>query len=109
MSKLVTLNEDIFENEVENSELPVLVEFGASWCGPCNRQLPILESLAKSYVDQLKVVKVDIDDCPQLCEKFSVKSVPTLMIFKQGNVVHSGTGLTTLQDLKAFYLSKVGI
>ena len=109
MSKIVTITEDNFSVEVEKSPVPVLLEFGASWCGPCHRQLPILESLAETYESQLKVAKVDIDDCSNLCEQFFVKSVPTLMIFNQGNIIHSGSGLTNLQTLKDAYLSNVGI
>lgn len=109
MSEVIQIDENTFASEIENCQVPVLLEFGASWCGPCARQLPILQSLAKQYSSQLKVAKIDIDDCPELCDRFSIKSVPTLMILNQGNVLHSGSGLTNLQDLKSEYLSKVGI
>lgn len=109
MSEVIAANENNFENEVEKSSLPVLVEFGASWCGPCKRQLPILEDLAKDYSDKLKVVKIDIDDSPELANKFHIRSVPTLMIFDGGNCLHSQAGLAAPATIRSIFLSKVGI
>ena len=109
MSEVISANENNFTSEVENSTLPVLVEFGASWCGPCKRQLPILEGIAKEYSDKLKVVKIDIDDSPDVASKFHIRSVPTLMIFEGGNCVHLQAGLASAADIKSIFLSKVGI
>lgn len=109
MSKVTNVDESTFTEQVEQSTVPVLVEFGASWCGPCRRQLPILESVAETYQNQLKVVKIDVDDAPQLSSNFSIKSVPTLMIFNHGQVLHSASGLANLDVVKSVFLSKVGI
>lgn len=109
MSKVISANDLSFKNEVEEASLPVLVEFGASWCGPCKRQLPILESLSEEYADKLKVVKVDIDDSPDTSNKFHIRSVPTLMIFSAGTMLHSQPGLAAPDAIKKTFLSKVGI
>lgn len=100
MSKLMTFDDSNFETEVLKSTLPVLVEFGATWCGPCKRQLPILEELAKSLVGVAKVGKVDIDDSAAIASRYQIMSVPTLLVVKEGQVVSSKTGLTSLNDLK---------
>lgn len=109
MSKLISVNDLSFKDEVEDASLPVLVEFGAAWCGPCTRQLPILESLSEEYADKLKVVKVDIDDSPDISAKFHIRSVPTLMIFSGGDMLHSQPGLASPDAIKKTFLSKVGI
>ena len=91
-----------FDVNVLQSTLPVLVEFGASWCGPCVRQLPILEKFAQNNIDKINVVKIDIDESPLCSGKFRIKSVPTLMLFVNGKNINMKTGLTTLTDLNTF-------
>lgn len=100
MSKLNQVNDKNFETEVVAAELPVLVEFGASWCGPCTRQLPILETFAEQNVDTVKVVQVDIDETTGITNKLGIKSVPTLVVFRSGVVVATKVGLTSLTDLE---------
>ncbi len=108
MSKLVVVDDSSFDSEVLKSSQPVLVEFGASWCGPCKRQLPILEKIATEYDGKIKVVKIDIDDAPEFSNKFGVKSVPTLFVFNGGEKIGSESGLTSESDLKSKLLTKVG-
>lgn len=84
MSKLTEINQDNFEEEVSQANLPVLVDFGAVWCGPCKMLDPIVEQLAEEWGDRVKVVHVDVDLNPNLAMQFSVMGVPTLMLFKDG-------------------------
>lgn len=109
MTNLVIVDDNNFDSEVIKSNKPVLLEFGASWCGPCKRQLPILEKIASQYTDQLKVVKVDIDEAPNFANKFGIKSVPSLFIFNLGEVVGTKSSLSTESEIKSNLLSKVNL
>ncbi|MFC2161481.1 thioredoxin [Acidobacteriota bacterium] len=75
-----------FEEEVVKSDMPVLVDFWAVWCGPCKIIVPSLENIAKDYKDRLKVAKMNVDECPMTPSKFSVMSIPTLLLFKGGEI-----------------------
>ncbi|MBI2618820.1 MAG: thioredoxin [Ignavibacteriales bacterium] len=90
--KPVTLTDDNFQTEVIKSEKPVLVDFWAEWCGPCRMVAPIVEELAKEYQDTLKVGKVDVDSNQKVSEEFGIRSIPTLLIFKNGKVVDQVIG-----------------
>ena len=83
-NKVVQLNENNFEQEVLKSDYPVLVDFWAPWCGPCQLVSPIIEELAKSYQDKLKVAKLNVDENPQTPAQYGVRGIPTLIIFKNG-------------------------
>ena len=99
---LVRIGEREFEAEVLRAATPVLVDFYADWCGPCQTQTPILESLAANQSDQIKVVKVDVDQDPNLAKRFGVRSIPTLVLFRQGQAIATGTGVhsnTQLNEL----------
>ncbi len=87
MSKTITLNDDNFENEVLNSETPVLVDFWAEWCGPCRALAPAIEEIAEDYGDNLKVGKLNVDENQGATSAFEIRSIPTLLIFKDGAVV----------------------
>ena len=87
MSELIRhVSDDSFEAEVLQAQQPVLVDYWAEWCGPCKMIAPILDDVAKEYAGKLKVVKVNIDDNQQTPAKFGNRGIPTLMIFKNGNV-----------------------
>lgn len=85
------LTKENFEAEVMNSDKPVLVDFWASWCGPCRMVLPIIEELAQELTD-VKVCKVNVDEQEELAARFKVMTIPTLMVFKDGKAVSSSAG-----------------
>ncbi len=91
---VITLSDTNFDQEVTKSESPVLVDFTATWCGPCKQLAPIVEKLADETVGRFKVAKVDIDECPGIARKFGIKSVPTVMVFKGGEKKGQHVGLT---------------
>lgn len=102
MSGLKNVDDTSFEKEVLESEMPVLVDFSASWCGPCKRQLPIMEKFASDNTDKVKVVKVDIDDAPTFSNKFNIRGVPSIVLFHKGQVIDTKVGVTptnVLNDL----------
>ena len=84
MSNIIEVNEINFEDEVINSDMPVLVDFSAVWCGPCKMLEPIIHELSNEWGDSVKVVKLDIDQDPSIPMQFGVMGVPTLMLFKDG-------------------------
>ena len=97
MSALMLTNEN-FDEEVMLSEKPVLVDFFAAWCGPCRMVSPIVEQLSDELED-VKVCKIDVDAQPHLAERFSVSSIPTLMVFKNGKAVRCDVGARSKQDI----------
>lgn len=107
MSELEYVDDSTFEAEVINSVLPVLVDFSANWCGPCQKQLPILEKFASSNLETLKIVKVDIDESPQIASSFGIRSVPSMILFKNGKKLDIKVGLTSLQELEKFVFQKL--
>nr|BCX01904.1 MAG: thioredoxin [Bacteroidota bacterium] len=84
---LVTLTDQNFEQEVLQAEVPVLVDFWAPWCGPCRMIAPIIEELAREYAGRVKVGKLDVDENPQVSMQYNIRSIPTLLLFKNGQVV----------------------
>lgn len=86
MSAVQEVSDQSFENEVINSDTPVLIDFWAPWCAPCRAIAPVVDELAREYDGQLKVVKMNVDDNPLTPSKFGVRSIPNLMIFKNGQV-----------------------
>ena len=96
----MTFTDQNFESEVLKEEkTPVLVDFWATWCGPCQMQGPIIEQLTKEMENKVKVGKLEVDRNPQMAEKLGVKSIPTLMIFKKGEMVWQNVGLQTKDKL----------
>ncbi|MEJ2542702.1 MAG: thioredoxin [Calditrichaceae bacterium] len=87
MASYITLNDNNFESEVINSDKPVLVDFWAEWCAPCRIIAPIVEEIAGEYGEQLKVGKLDVDGNPQVSMNYGIRSIPTLLIFKDGKPV----------------------
>ena len=88
-----------FEQEVLNSDLPVLVDFWAVWCGPCRMIAPIVEELSTEYEGKLKVGKVDVDNNPNVAASFGIRSIPTLLLFKDGKIVEQLVGAVPKQDI----------
>jgi thioredoxin 1 len=95
----MTTNTNTFENDVLKSALPVLVDFFATWCGPCRMLAPVLEQVAKTYEGKAKIMKVDIDESPELANRFGITSVPTLMVFHQGKPVRTAVGMQSPKQL----------
>ncbi len=91
-----------FETEVLKSEVPVLVDFFATWCGPCQRLAPILEQVEPEYEGKINFFKVDIDEEPDLANSYNVRSVPTLILFKGGQPVKVSVGLMPADDVRDF-------
>jgi thioredoxin 1 len=97
--KVQVFNDLNFEQEVLKSSVPVLVDFTATWCGPCKALAPIIDQVASELDGQVKVGKVDVDESPVTAGKFGVRGVPTVMVFKNGERVAQHVGLTTKQKL----------
>ena len=93
MSSISELSDSTFENEVMNSPQPVLIDFWAPWCGPCRMIAPIIEQLAGENGDVVKFFKVNVDESPNTASKYGVSSIPTLMLFKAGQVVDRFVGM----------------
>ena len=86
-SQIVSVSDANFKDEVANSEIPVLIDFWAPWCGPCMTLLPTLQALVPMYEGSLKIVKVNIDECPELAEKFNVLGIPHVLLTRNGEAV----------------------
>ncbi len=99
MNTPVHITEQTFEREVLNAELPVLADFWAAWCAPCRMIAPIVEELARDYEGRLKVAKIDVDENPELANRYAVQSIPTLAVFKEGQVVSRIVGFAPKAEL----------
>ena len=101
MSNVVVVeNKDDFQNEVINTEGPVLVDFWAEWCGPCKQLAPLVEDASEEFKDKIKVCKMDVDANRELALQYNVRSIPSLMIFKNGEMVDSLIGAVSLEELE---------
>ena len=99
---IVHISDESFEEEVLQSERPVLIDYWAEWCGPCKMIAPVLEEFATEFSDRLKVVKLNIDDNPQTPPKYGIRGIPTLMVFKNGQVEATKVGAVSKAQLTAF-------
>ena len=104
---ILTLTDDSFEADVLKSDTPVLVDYWAEWCGPCKMIAPVLEEIAEEYAGKLVVAKLNIDQNEATPPKFSVRGIPTLMIFKNGNVEGTKVGALSKSQLTAFIDSTI--
>ncbi|NKF51256.1 thioredoxin TrxA [Shewanella sp. WXL01] len=105
--KIVTLSDDSFENDVIKSELPVLVDFWAEWCGPCKMIAPILDDVAQEYEGKLTVAKLNVDQNNVSPAKYGVRGIPTLLMFKGGELVATKVGALSKTQLKEFVDAQV--
>ncbi|MCZ6576382.1 MAG: thioredoxin TrxA [Acidiferrobacterales bacterium] len=99
---IVHVTDQSFENEVLKSNDPVLVDYWAEWCGPCKMIAPVLEEIATEYAGKLKVAKLNIDENPDTPPKYGIRGIPTLMLFKDGNVEATKVGAVSKSQLSAF-------
>ncbi|HUT41546.1 MAG TPA: thioredoxin TrxA [Gammaproteobacteria bacterium] len=104
---ILQLTDDTFEQDVIKSSHPVLVDYWAEWCGPCKMIAPILEEIASEYNGRIKVAKLNIDDNPQTPPKYGIRGIPTLMLFKDGNVEATKVGALSKSQLTAFIDSNI--
>ncbi len=102
-SNIVTLTKENFDQEVLKSAKPVLVDFWAEWCGPCKMLAPVLDELAQEYNGRVRIGKLNIDDFQDLAVQFGVKSIPTLLMFQQGQVTDQMVGARSKRDLKTSF------
>lgn len=110
MGNVLEVTDVSFQSEVLSSDRPVLVDFWAPWCGPCRQLSPVIEQLAAENSDSFKVVKIDIDNSPKVASQYRISSIPTLMFFKQGQMVDQMVGAqpkARLQDVMDRHKSEV--
>ncbi|HAJ91086.1 MAG TPA: thiol reductase thioredoxin [Gammaproteobacteria bacterium] len=100
--QILYLTDDTFEQEVINSSNLVLVDYWAEWCGPCKMIAPILEEIASEYTGKVTIAKLNIDENPQTPPKYGIRGIPTLMLFKDGNVEATKVGALSKSQLTAF-------
>jgi thioredoxin 1 len=105
---LVHITDDNFEKEVLESTEPVLIDFWAVWCGPCRMIAPVVEELASEYEGKAKIGKLDVDSNPMVASKYGIRSIPTLLIFKDGKVVEQIVGAVPKQKLVSALESQIG-
>ena len=103
----IKVTKDNFEAEVVKSDRPVLVDFWATWCGPCMMLGPVLAAIAEERKDVFKVGKVNVDEEPELAAKYGIMSIPAVLLFRNGEVVANSVGYVTKEDLNAFVSANV--
>lgn len=102
MSNIISISDHSFESEVVESKIPVLVDFWAQWCGPCKAIAPILDDLAQKYEGKVKITKLNVDENQATPPKFGVRGIPTLILFKDGQVKATQVGLVSKAELTSF-------
>ena len=104
---IINVTDSTFEQEVLSSDIPVLLDYWAEWCGPCKMIAPILNDIADEYSGKIKVAKLNIDENPSTPAKFGVRGIPTLMIFKSGSIEATKVGAMSKSQLSAFIDSTI--
>ena len=107
MSQILNVDDENFASQVLQADKPVLVDFWAPWCGPCKAIAPVLEALAEQYSDKIQIVKLNVDDSEQTPGQYGVRGIPTLMLFKQGEMVATQVGAMTQSQLTDFIDSHI--
>ncbi len=98
LEKIIT--KENFTEEVINSTKPVLVDFWATWCGPCMMLSPIVSEIAEKYGDKISVCKINVDEQPELAERYNIFSIPTLMVFKNGEITNQSVGVVSTENIE---------
>lgn len=98
--KVLHLSKENFEQEVVNSEMPVLVDFWATWCGPCRMLSPIIDELGELFEGRAKIAKVNVDEQKEIASKFQIMSIPTILVFKKGEIAEKMVGLRNKEALE---------
>jgi len=104
---IIHVTDSSFEEQVLNCEQPVIVDYWAEWCGPCKMIAPILEEIAREYADRIVVAKMNVDENQSIPQQYSVRGIPTLMIFKKGNIADTKVGAMSKSQLGAFIDSNI--
>ena len=100
--QLIHVTDDSFESDVLQSNAPVLVDYWAEWCGPCKMIAPILDEVASEYADKLQIAKLDVDQNAETAQKYGIRSIPCLMLFKDGDIVATQVGALSKSQLSEF-------
>jgi thioredoxin 1 len=101
------VTDESFEPEVLKSDVPVLVDYWAEWCGPCKAVAPVLDEVAKEYSGKLKIAKLNVDENQEIPKKYGIRGIPTLMLFKNGNIEATKVGALSKSQLTAFLDSNI--
>ena len=102
MSNAIDISDDNFDSEVLKSDKPVLIDFWAEWCGPCKVLGPVIDEVAGDYSDRVKFVKLNIDNNPSNTQKFGIRGIPTLLLFKDGEKIDTSVGVLSKSELASF-------
>ncbi len=100
---LIKLTSENFDQEVLESDIPVLVDFWAEWCSPCKMLVPVLENLSSEYAGKIKICKIDVDEFPDFAGKYSVQSIPTIIVFNRGEQIKQNIGALPKDTLVAMF------
>ncbi|MGQ0794082.1 MAG: thioredoxin [Deltaproteobacteria bacterium] len=106
-AEIIEIQDSTFEAEVLKSETPVLVDFWAPWCGPCRALAPVVDEIATSYSGRVKVGKVNVDQNQQITTKFGIRSIPTLIVFKDGKAQHQVVGAVPKSEIEKLILKVI--